>query len=304
MSCPLYLQVQQEHLMQKADLREPQIIDARKSNSCSGFSDLEFQELVSIAKMYIAASGLLMTLVELAGRVPQSVLNQLPEDWRDKLNQLGEQALTVAYDMAALTSGPVERSAWLEAVLSRTSSERFHKLATAVLGALGGAAGLPGTLVELPVTTTLMFRSIQEIAKSYGDDPVNPAVRRQCLQVLALMGPLEEDDDLEKGFFTARLAIDASTSSLLIRAVASRFNVVLSEKFLASAVPFLGAGAGAVVNYTFTNYFQDMAHVHFRLRRIENANDPEQVKSCFERVVTALRGQRGPGKGAKSRAYR
>src|SRR5262249_41402876 len=52
--------------------------DARKSNSCSGFSDSEFQELTSIVESYIAASGLLMTLVELAGRVPQTVLNQLP----------------------------------------------------------------------------------------------------------------------------------------------------------------------------------------------------------------------------------
>src|SRR5262245_52168350 len=94
-----------------------------------------------------------MTLVELAGRVPQTVLNQLPDDWSLKLNQLGEQALTTAYDMAVLSSGPVERGAWLEALLSSTSGELFHKLSAAVMGALGGVAGLPGTLLELPVTT-------------------------------------------------------------------------------------------------------------------------------------------------------
>ena len=69
-----------EPLMPNDNLREPQIADARKSNSCSGFSDFEFQELKSIAETYIAASGLLMTLVELAGHVPQSAINQLPED--------------------------------------------------------------------------------------------------------------------------------------------------------------------------------------------------------------------------------
>jgi hypothetical protein len=177
--------------MPKHDPREPQMDDARKSNSCPGFSDFEFQELTSIAETYIAASGLLMTPVDLAGRLPQSVFKQLPDDWSLKLNQLGEQALTAAYDMAVLSSGPVERGAWLDAVLSRASSERFHQLAAAVMGAVGGIAGLPGTLVELPVTTTLILRSIQEIAKSHGEDPEKPAVRQQCLQVLALMGPLD-----------------------------------------------------------------------------------------------------------------
>jgi hypothetical protein len=157
--------------------------------------------------------------------------------------------------------------------------------------------------VELPVTTTLMLRSIQEIARSYGEDPVNPAIRQQCLQVLTLMGPLEEDDELDKGFFQARLAINETTIPLLIKAVASRFNVVVTEKFLASAAPLLGSGAGAAVNYTFTTYFQNMAHLHFRLRRLENANDPAQVKSCFERVVMTLRQQGRLGKVAKRRAH-
>ena len=77
----LYPQVQWEPLMPKDDLREPQIVDARKSNSCSGFSDFESQELKSIAETYIAASGLLITLMELTGRLPQSVLDELPDDW-------------------------------------------------------------------------------------------------------------------------------------------------------------------------------------------------------------------------------
>ena len=103
--------------MPQDDSREAQIDDARKSNSCSGFSDVEFQDLTSIAETYIAASGLLMTLVELAGRLPQSVLNQLPDDWSLQLNKLGEQALTAAYDMAVLSSGPDERGAWCRATI-------------------------------------------------------------------------------------------------------------------------------------------------------------------------------------------
>jgi hypothetical protein len=115
------------------------------------------------------------------------------------------------------------------------------------------------------------------------------------------MGPLEDDDDLEKGFFSARLAINASTIPQLIRTVAARFNVVVTEKFLASAAPFLGAGVGAVVNHAFISYFQTMARVHFRLRKVENANDPDQVKSCFEQIVKASRQKRKVDRGGKRR---
>ena len=282
--------------MQKRDSFD----DARKSNSRSGISDFDFEELISIAGLYFTASGLLMTLVDFAGKLTQAALNQLPDDWSDKLNQLGEQALTVAYDMAVWTS--VERADWLEKVLAWARSDRFHQLGATVMEAIGGLGGSAGTLVELPITTTLILRSIQEIAKSHGEDPANPAIRQQCLQVLALMGPREDDDDLEKGFFSARLAINASTISQLIRTVAARFNVVLADKFLASAAPVLGAGAGAVVNHAFISYFQTMAHVHFRLRKIENSNDPDQVKSCFERIVLALRQQRKVDRGGKRHA--
>jgi len=33
-------------------------------------------------------------------------------------------------------------------------------------------------------------------------------------------------------------------------------------------VPVLGAAAGAATNYAYTSYYQDMAHVHFGLRRL------------------------------------
>jgi hypothetical protein len=83
--------------------------DARKSNSCSGFSDSDFEELKSIAETLLSASGLLMTLVDFAGRLEQAALNRLPDDCSVKLNQLGEQALTLAYDMAVWSSDLGER---------------------------------------------------------------------------------------------------------------------------------------------------------------------------------------------------
>ena len=44
--------------------------------------------------------------------------------------------------------------------------------------------------------------------------------------------------------------------------------MVLGQKLAAQSVPVLGAVAGAATNYAYTSYYQEMAHVHFRLRRL------------------------------------
>ena len=261
---------------------------ARQSNSCSGFSDDEFAQLQSIAEKYIDASGLLMKLIELAGRASNAVVTSLPENWQSKLGELATEALKVAYNVAVL-SRPNETSAWVETVLSYGKSENFHRFVAAVSGAVGGAFGIKSTVLELPITTTLILRSIQEIASSYGEDPCDPTTRQQCLVVLALAGPMQDDDDLEVGFFATRLALGQVAFAEVIKSVAARYTVVVSEKLLAQAAPIVGAGTGAVVNFTFISYFQEIAHVHFRLRKFEKLHDPDQVKSCFNWIVMELR---------------
>jgi uncharacterized protein (DUF697 family) len=42
----------------------------------------------------------------------------------------------------------------------------------------------------------------------------------------------------------------------------------LGQKLAAQTVPVLGAVAGAATNYAYTSYYQEMAHVHFGLRRL------------------------------------
>jgi hypothetical protein len=107
--------------------------------------------------------------------------------------------------------------------------------------------------------------------------------------VFALGGPLEEDDEVDAGFWASRMALGNETIQVLIKSIATRFGVVVSEKLLAESAPILGAAGGAFVNYTFMQYYQNMAHVHFKLRQIERDHDPDQVRSCFTRIVQALR---------------
>jgi uncharacterized protein (DUF697 family) len=54
----------------------------------------------------------------------------------------------------------------------------------------------------------------------------------------------------------------------VIHKVAPRLAVVMGQKLAAQTVPVLGAVAGAATNYAYTNYYQEMAHVHFSLRKL------------------------------------
>ena len=54
----------------------------------------------------------------------------------------------------------------------------------------------------------------------------------------------------------------------LIAAVAPRLSVVLGQKLAAQSVPVLGAIAGGGTNYVYTRYYQQIARVHFGLRRL------------------------------------
>ena len=49
--------------------------------------------------------------------------------------------------------------------------------------------------------------------------------------------------------------------------------MVLSEKYVAQAIPIAGAAAGAALNYIFIDFYQQMARVHFALREVERHND-------------------------------
>ncbi|WP_087629123.1 EcsC family protein [Caballeronia telluris] len=52
------------------------------------------------------------------------------------------------------------------------ASNFWHKAASAPRGAVGGAFGLAAIAIELPISTTIMMRSIADIARSGGGEPV------------------------------------------------------------------------------------------------------------------------------------
>lgn len=180
------------------------------------------------------------------------------------------------------------------------SSAFGHKALAAVSGAVGGAFGLATLAVELPVSTTLMLRSIAQIAREEGEDLSDPANALSCVQVFAL-GGRSESPLTENGYFAVRAALAktmaeaaryAGNRALLDEAapalirfsaqIAARFGIVVSQKVAAQAVPILGALGGAAVNAAFMDHFQAMARAHFTVRRLERAYGAAAVRAAYE----------------------
>lgn len=177
---------------------------------------------------------------------------------------------------------------------------------TAGCGALGGAFGLYGLLLDLPISTTLMLRSIAEIARSEGEDLSTPEARLACLEVFALGGHAESDDAAETGYYGIRLALALPITQAarhlaehglagrggpvlveLIRAIGARFGVVVTQKAAAQLVPLIGAAGGAAVNLIFMSHFQEMARGHFVVRALERRYGSHLVQANYE----SLRGK-------------
>lgn len=170
---------------------------------------------------------------------------------------------------------------------------RLHRLATAASGAASGFAGLPGVIFDIPFTTATILRSIAEVARDFGEDVTAEETRRVCLEVLAFGDLSDAGEGTEIGYWMTRIGMNHLAVNLLIKSAAARFGLVLSEKIMAQAVPLAGAVAGGALNYAFTDYYQNMARVHFCLRALDRrTGQPAAVRGCFASMVKAARDRR------------
>jgi hypothetical protein len=185
-------------------------------------------------------------------------------------------------------------------------SNLLHKSLAVASGAVGGALGASTLVIELPVSTIVMLRSIADIAKSEGEDLRDPETALACLQVFALGGASGGDDAADSAYFAVRAFLARSTAEAaryiagrsvveegaphLVRflaQVAARFGVVVSQKFATQAVPVIGAFGGAVVNYAFIDHFQTVARGHFAVRRLERVYGADVVRAEYDRLRDA-----------------
>ncbi len=211
----------------------------------------------ALARRYKGAGGMGISVLNLIGGTADSLLDRLPEPIRRNLEAATVAALGQAMKAAHSSRAVVpDQKSWL------------NQVATTAMGAAGGAGGLPTALAELPVTTTLLLRVIEGVAVKHGFDPDAENVQFDCIQVFAAAGPLSGDDGADLGFLSARMALSGKAMQAVIHKIAPRLAVVMGQKLAAQAVPVLGAVAGAATNYAYTSYYEDVAHVHFGLRKL------------------------------------
>jgi len=246
------------------------------------------------AKLLLETPGLAAKISNLVGTPIEKGFALLPKKWHAVVNDATRKSIETALDVALWT---------MDHRQAESPSNWWHKLAVGTTGAAGGAFGLPALTIELPVSTTIMLRSIADIARSQGENLKLPEARLECVQVLALGGASKSDDGSETGYFAARAAMAKAVSDAvqhlvknglsqkgapviirLIALIASRFSIVVSEKAVAQAVPVLGAFGGAVINTLFIDHFQDMGKGHFIVRRLERAHGPEEVKRIYKEL--------------------
>lgn len=213
--------------------------------------------LDALAARHRRAGNAGIELLNLIGGQAEGLLDRLPETLRAQLSARTEAALRAAMAAAHGSRGLVADSpGWMNRALSTA------------MGGLGGLGGLPTALVELPFTVTVLLRAIQDVAVGQGFDAAEPGVRFDCIRVFASAGPLDHDDGAGPGFLGTRLTVTGPALNALVARVAPRLATVLGQKLAAQTVPVLGAAAGAATNYIYTGYYQQMAQVHFGLRRL------------------------------------
>ena len=224
----------------------------------------------------------------------------LPRGWRDRIATVTRTSLGRALD-AAVYSIRAQRDP--ASGRGAGAMEFAHKLAAGATGAAGGAFGIAALAVELPVSTTIMLRSIAVIAMSEGQDPAELRTRLDCLEVFALGSRDPDDDGADSAYFMSRAALGQAVSEAaahvarhglasknapamvrLINAIAGRFGLVVSEKAAAQSIPLVGAAGGAVINALFLDHFQNTARGHFIVRRLEQHHGEEAVREAYRRV--------------------
>ena len=266
-------------------------------------------DLISLmkAKREMENIGLVMKTMNRIGGSIETGLKRIPskqQQWlQSKVNET--LLLLVKSNLATMQKGNA---------FKKPSSATYKALVTstgALSGIFGSTTGL-GTAIftsELIISTKFIMRSIMDIARSEGEDLYDPETQMACLQVFALGGDSKDDDGLETSYYTSRYVMDAAVKNAtsyiakngigglnklfagssnpllkLISSIASRFTVQVSEKFVAQAVPIIGAAGGGSINFLFIHHFQKMARAHFTIRRLERKYGQEAVKQKYIEV--------------------
>lgn len=265
----------------------------------STFTTQEMADLRKAVRL-LEEPGVGIKIANYVGKPLTLGIDRLPHNWQRKIAEYTKRSLLRVADVAIFTmdAQKVQKASW----------DSSHKIAATLAGAAGGVFGLPGLGVELPVSTTVILRSIADIARSEGEDLSGAEGRLACIEVFALGGRSKDDDAAESAYFMVRTALSQTLAAAadyiaaakagelagkaaavplvgrFVEKVAARFSSQVADKVLAQAIPVLGAVMGGGVNYVFIDHFQDMARGHFIVRRLEKRYGRAVVQARYSEI--------------------
>lgn len=246
--------------------------------------------------------SLAIRIADYVGMPVEALLRRLPDGARRIVEGGTRKALEASLDAALRT---------LDGRRAGPAADWLHRGMVVATGAAGGLAGLPGLLVELPVSTAVMLRSIADHARAQGEDLSQVATRLECLTVFAYGSRAASDDAADSAYFTVRAALgravsqaaeyaatkgvaqavgDRSAPALahLVARIAQRFGVAVGDKAAAQLIPVIGAAGGAAVNALFVNHYQDTAWAHFTVRRLERTHGEDEVREAYAAAAASV----------------
>jgi hypothetical protein len=279
---------------------------AAKNHKSRALITHEEQVFIQAAFNFLDHPGFLVRVANMLGKPVGAVIESLPQKQKKLIQKATHSALRRGLEVVTgtVSTQPLVHE-FSEMQRRNRWTGHWHSLASFGVGAAGGLFGAVMLPVELPVTTAIMLRSIAKIAHESGMNLQDPHVQMECLYILSLGA--SESLHRTSNYWASRIAfaqmsreaagflanktakevlreIENRAAPLLMRfmaAVASRFEVVVSEKLMAEALPVVGAIGGGVINAAFTEYFSDAARYHFGLRALENRHGRAAVEQYY-----------------------
>jgi len=255
------------------------------------------QKVLQRAFVLLERRNFAARLADYAGQPVDRLLRMMPKPASAGLNRAIEAAMLRSLNLAISSIEP------------RSKHRPAPELASLLAGINGGISGFFGFValpIELPLTTTLMLRSIADIARHHGEDLSRLEARLACMEVFAL-GAGAAQKRMDIGYYASRALLsklagqasaylierNAASASApvvnsLVSELASRFGIIVSERFAASALPIVGAVGGAAINMIFMHHFQCVAQAHFSLRRLERRYGEPLIRRNYEDLASQL----------------
>ena len=244
------------------------------------------------AKKLLENPAFLMELSNIVGKPIEKIYSLLPEKFQESVGSLAKKVLLKSLNILVSK---------MDTSNSLKPNNLMHKILVTGTGTAGGFFGLASLAIELPVTTTIMLRSIADIARSKGFDLNDPETKLACLEVFALGGNSKRDDFSDSAYYLTRGALAQAVTEAnryllqkgmmkesapaivnFISKIASRFGIIISEGAAAKSVPIIGAAFGGTINLVFMNHFQRMAEGHFTVMQLENIYGKEEVMGVYK----------------------